>query len=119
MITIDNRLLLTAKDEQKVIAEVTRDPTYFFEDSFVVLKVINSSVFRAYSFLQLFQVENTLFRIQVSILLRHSELFRDLYCDGQPPPTFTEANPFVVDDITVQEFRHFLRMTLPFETEDL
>jgi len=127
MITIDSHQSLVAimdatangKDEEKVIAGVTRDPTYFFEDSFIVLKVINSSFFRAYSFLQLFQVENTLFRIQLSILLRHSGLFRDLYRDRSLPPTFTEANPFVVNDITVQELRHFLRITLPFETEDL
>jgi len=33
------------KDEEKVIAGVTRDPTYFFEDSFIVLKVNKSSVF--------------------------------------------------------------------------
>jgi len=100
---------------------VTKDPTYFFMDSFVVLKVTKQlSSFSSLSFLQLFEVENTLFRIILSHLLRHSGHFRDLYLNKSlPPPTFTEANPFVVNDITVQEFRHFLRITLPFATEDL
>src|SRR5258707_3495441 len=101
------------KDGEGVIAEVTRDPTYFFRDRFIVLKVTKQlRSFSSLSYLQLFEVENTLFRILLPHLLKRSGYFRDLCLNKSlPPSTFTEANPFVVNDITVQEFRHFLRIT--------
>jgi hypothetical protein len=68
--------------------------------------------------LKLFQVENTLFRIHKSHLLRHS-WYLNISSLLWGTNSFTETNPFVVSDITVEEFRHFLRITLPFVTEDL
>ncbi|KAG8716476.1 hypothetical protein FRC09_015708 [Ceratobasidium sp. 395] len=74
----------------------TRDPQYYYEDGSVVLLV-----------------DDTLFRVQASLLKAQSEAFRDMFASlsgdvDAKVEGLSDECPIKISDVTVPEFRNLL-----------
>ncbi|KZV64886.1 hypothetical protein PENSPDRAFT_150369 [Peniophora sp. CONT] len=64
--------------------------------------------------LYVFRVEKTLFRVHRSLLVRHSEVFKDMFVDGPPSPSTKDGssaeNPIILESVSAFDFKALLKI---------